>query len=167
MTTIDILKSEFERRLKEESLARIRQCVEALTVEELWKRPNENLVSVGNLVLHLSGNIRQYISSGIGGAKDNRNRNKEFETQSPISKDELLTLIGETIEEAVRTVAKISDHELNQEIKVQGFEETCLSVIIHVIEHCSYHVGQITYYTKLTKNIDTAYYGGLDLNITE
>jgi len=81
MNSIDIIKTEFERRLNDESLHRISKCISLLSDEEIWNRPNENLVSVGNLVLHLSGNIEQYINSGIGGKTDIRNRPIEFETK--------------------------------------------------------------------------------------
>jgi len=163
---IDIIKSEFERRVIEESFGRIEKCSQILSEDEFWHKPNENSNSVGNLVLHLSGNVRQYIHSGIDGQKDERDRDAEFSTRNIKNKETLVSELKEILAEANSIVSKLSLNELNEKRTVQGFSENVLSIVVHVIEHLSYHVGQITYYTKYLKDIDTGYYGGQDLNVT-
>ncbi|MBT8232762.1 MAG: DUF1572 family protein [Saprospiraceae bacterium] len=163
---VSIVKAEFERRLIEEGLTRIKKCLSMLSEKEVWHNQNKNTNSVGNLILHLSGNVTQYILSGIGDAEDLRVRDEEFDTTARISKDKLIAKIESTLHAANKTIQNIREEDLTKEIRVQGFSETTLSVIIHVIEHFSYHVGQITYYTKYIKDADTGYYEGLDLNIT-
>ncbi|MDA8692578.1 DUF1572 domain-containing protein [Saprospiraceae bacterium] len=163
---LDIIKKEFDRRMIEEGCQRIKQCCESLTEKELWHQANENTNSIANLIMHLSGNVRQYIISGIGSEKDMRERDLEF---SNIKRKEIDVIVSElikTVRQSSEVIHKLNLDELIESRKVQGFDETVLSIIIHVIEHFSYHVGQITYYTKATKNIDTGYYSGLDLNIT-
>jgi len=125
-----------------------------------------NTNSIGNLILHLEGNIRQYIISGLGGYPDARNRSQEFDSREQLSATELSSQLSYTLKKADMVVRQINQDRLTTEYIIQGFPHTCLSAIIHVIEHLSYHVGQITYYTKYIKDIDTAYYGGLDLDVT-
>lgn len=161
---IEIIKNEFHLRVIEESLLRIKQCVGRLTLKEIWHKENDNTNSIGNLILHLEGNIRQYIVSGVGGEKDTRERSKEFISGYTYDQKYLIEKLSTTLEAADSVMQKLSYHQLSEEVTIQGFQHTRLSAIIHVIEHLSYHVGQITYYTKYIKNIDTAYYGGLDLD---
>lgn len=164
---IDIVKNEFRRRLIEEGLSRIEKCLSYFTEDEIWERDNENTNSIGNIVLHLTGNVRQYIQAGVGLQKDSRQRDSEFDIENKHSKEVILEKLKNVLVESSNTISQLSISDLTQTRKVQGFDETVLSIIIHVIEHFSYHVGQITFYTKSKKNIDTAYYAGLDLNITD
>jgi len=152
------LKSEFERRIYEEGYERIVKCLSFLSEEELWARPNENTVSIGNLILHLSGNVRQWICAGLGGQEDVRERDLEFSTQGGITKSALCEKIKLTIIDAQDVIENTSLDDLAKTYAVQVYEETGLSIVVHVIEHFSYHIGQITYTVKSQKNIDTKYY---------
>lgn len=161
-----LIKKEFERRLIEEGLSRIIVCLDILSEDEIWHKQNGNTNSVGNLVLHLCGNVKQYIQAGIDLQKDTRVRDEEFMLSSRVSKNVLKTNIENTVKGANLVVQNLTKDTFLEKRKVQGFDENVTSIIIHVIEHFSYHVGQITFYTKYVKNTDTAYYGGLDLNVT-
>jgi uncharacterized damage-inducible protein DinB len=163
---LDIIKSEFKRRVLEESLVRIESCTAQLTEEEFWRKPNKNSNSIGHLVLHLKGNVTQYILSGIGGMKDERNRDLEFTSTALVDKNDLVKTLGLVLLSANGVVSNLKYRVLSESRKVQGFDENVLSIIIHVIEHLSYHVGQITYYTKYIKDIDTGYYKDKDLSVT-
>jgi len=164
MEIITIVREEFNKRMIEEGLTRIIKCVEILDEKDLWYKHNESSNSVGNLILHLSGNVRQYVVSGIAGQKDSRERDSEFNIESKIGKEELIENLKQALYEANGIVAGLKEEELKASKEVQGFGLTVLSILIHVIEHFSYHVGQITYFTKYFKDTDTAYYAGLDLN---
>ena len=163
---LEIIKKEFDRRMLEEGCHRIKQCCESLTKNELWHQANENTNSIANLIMHLRGNVRQYIISGIGIEKDIRERDLEFDNNNRKDIDRIINDLIDTVRRSSEVINNLSLDQLTEKRKVQGFDETVLSIIIHVIEHFSYHVGQITYITKATKNIDTGYYSGLDLNIT-
>jgi len=155
--------SEARLRLQNESLNRILQCIDLLDDDQLWSAPNSVTNSVGNLVLHLSGNIRQYFCHGIGGDTDIRERDGEFVPNQSVSRDDLKALITSAIEDGLTCVNAMSaDHWLT-EIHVQVFSMTRYSALIHVIEHTSYHVGQITHLTKAQTGEETGYYGGLEL----
>lgn len=161
---LNIIKSEFNQRVIDESLSRIIQCLNTLSHTEIWDSANPNTNAIGNLVLHLEGNIRQYIISGVGGTEDTRKRSSEFKKTHSHTRQQLSEHITHTLTQANTTVQKLTYNQLSEDVTIQGFAHTRLSAIIHVIEHLSYHVGQITYYTKLVKNIDTGYYSGEDLD---
>jgi len=151
--------------LQNKSYPRIVKCLGELSDAEIWRRPNENLASVGNLILHLCGNMRQWIISGIGGAPDKRERWKEFDEKGPIPRAELIQRLKSTLDEVV-TVLRNADHvKLTESRTVQGEVTTGVSVIMHVTEHFSYHTGQISLHVKLLKNIDLGYYKERDLNV--
>lgn len=162
----DEMVKETKRRIIHESIPRVKICLEKLSGEELWYRPNKNTVSVGNLVLHVGGNARQWILSGLGGHPDNRNREWEFNEKGPISAQKLLQQLDQLADEIVQVLDELPADILLKKIKVQGFEETGLSILIHAIEHFSYHVGQITYFVKSGKDIDLQYYSGKNLDQT-
>src|SRR5205085_2382135 len=88
---VEGLRRESRRRLIDESLPRIRKCLAELSDEEIWFRPNEQSNSMGNLVLHLCGNVGQYVLSGLGGAADHRRRPEEFSERGPVPRADLLT----------------------------------------------------------------------------
>ncbi len=154
----DALVEETKRRLLEESFPRLRQCLSMLTDEEIWRRPNPHSNGVGNLVLHLCGNALQWIGSGLGGDADERKRQWEFDERGPLPREELLALIQKTEETVARVVDQVSPEDLLEMRRVQTFEENGLSILVHVVEHFSYHVGQISYFTKALKDVDLGYY---------
>lgn len=152
------LRSEFNRRIFQEGFHRIVKCLAILTEDEVWRRPNENTVSVGNLILHLSGNVRQWICAGLGRQEDTRLRDMEFSTEGGMTKSRLISKIEKTVLDANKVVDKINAEDLTKMYDVQVYQENGLSIIVHVIEHFSYHVGQITFAVKSLKNVDTQYY---------
>jgi len=160
----DLLVNEVHRRLIVENIPRIKKCLGELTTEEIWFRPNENSNSVGNLVLHLCGNVRQWLLSGLGGYPDHRMRQKEFDELGPIPTSVLERHLNELAEETGKVLKKLTAEKLLQPVEVQGFRESGISVLVHVVEHFSYHTGQITYYVKWRKNINTGYYAGINLS---
>lgn len=166
MTLFENIQFEFNRRLKEESLPRILQCIQLLDDTQLWFSPNQNTNSVGVLILHLSGNIRQYICATFGKEPDIRDRDSEFYPLEKPTNKELAIHISSAINEAVAHVQALSNEHLTTSIPVQCFEESPISILIHVIEHTSYHVGQITWITKSLIDKDLKYYGDLPLSKT-
>jgi len=160
------LTEEVHRRLIGESLPRIEKCLTELTEEEIWYRPNEHSNSVGNLVLHLCGNVSQYVLSGLGGKPDLRQRQQEFDEKGPLPTQTLLDKLHAVMKEVEEVLQTVTSEELLRKRSVQGFEESGLSILVHVTEHFSYHTGQITYFVKWRKNRDMGYYAGLDLDQT-
>lgn len=156
--------AETRKRIIEESIPRIKQCLAELSDDQIWQKANSNTNSVGNLVLHLCGNVRQWIIHGLDGQHDVRQRNLEFSEVGPIPREVLLNQLHILMHDLDAALGRIVDHDLLEVKTVQKhFHENGVSILIHVIEHFSYHTGQITYFTKMIKDIDTAYYGKLEL----
>lgn len=146
------------RHLSQDFLPKIRTCVEMLSEEELWWRANQNTNSIGNLILHLCGNLRQWVNSGIGGAPDTRERDLEFSERGPIPGEELLKRLEETVREVLTVLDSADPQTLRDSRHIQVYDVTGLQAIFHVVEHFSYHTGQIIYITRLLKNTDLKFY---------
>jgi len=135
-------------------LPRIARCLTMLSEKEIWWRGNATSNSVGNLVLHLQGNVRQWIISGLGGSPDRRERDKEFAEHGPISRWKLLALLKRTVTEACRVLETLPPHDLSRMRQIQRFRVTGFKAVAHVTEHFAYHTGQIAYATKLLRRRD-------------
>jgi len=118
---------------------------------------------VGNIVLHLCGNVRQWIGAGLDGQADIRERDKEFAEKGPIPRAVLLAKLNDLEKEVRQVLATVQPKDLLNKRKVQIYEESGLSILVHVVEHFSYHVGQLTYIVKMLQDVDTGYYAGQDL----
>jgi uncharacterized damage-inducible protein DinB len=154
---------EVRRRMVQESMMKLQSCLDKLTLEQIWYRPNENTLSIGNTLLHLNGNVRQYILAGLAGGEDTRQRSKEFSERSVISKEDLLNPLKKTMQEVDQYLDKLDIDELTIVRPVQCFDESGVGILIHVVEHFSYHVGQVVYITKMLEDQDMGFYDGLDL----
>lgn len=144
--------------LVEDFLPKIERCIELLNDEQIWWRPNAESNSIGNLVLHLSGNARQWIVCGLGEAADQRNRDAEFAQREVITRDELLTRIKQTIADVDATLADFDPDRLLEKRRIQGYDVTALEAILHVVEHFSMHTGQIILLTKQLTAQDMHFY---------
>jgi len=161
-----LLLAEVRRRLFDESVPRLKKCLSLLSEAEIWYKPNPHANSVGNLVLHLCGNARQWILHGIGDQPDYRQRQAEFDEAGPLPTDQLLAALDQLSEEVEAVLAHLVPHQLVLARQVQGFNENTISILIHVVEHFSYHTGQVSYYTKIRKELDLGYYAGKALDVT-
>lgn len=151
-------------RLFEESMPRIKTCLEKLTTEQIWWRPNENSNSIGNLVLHLDGNVRQWILSGIAGVPDLRIRHLEFTSRKPIDAHALITILDNLQRDTHSVIRQVQLRDLLEKRPVQVYHETGVSILIHVTEHFSYHTGQIAYITKMLLDQQVDFYDDSLLN---
>ena len=163
LLTIAFVK-EIKRRIFEECFPRMKKCLAELSTEQIWYRPNESSNSIGNLVLHLQGNIRQWVVAGLGEKEDIRKRQEEFDEIGPVSTEKMLKDMKRLLLEVEQILNSTSTNDLLKIRNVQGYQESCFSILVHVTEHFSYHVGQMTYIVKMLKNMDMAYYAGHDLN---
>ena len=160
--------SEFKAQIilrLEENPPRIERCLSLLSEAEVWQKPNASSNSVGNLILHLCGNIRQYAISSLVNGTDLREREIEFSTAGGFSKQALFEKLQSTVAEALETIRGASDADMLRVRLVQGFEMSGIGIAIHVCEHFSYHTGQIAFWVKLVKDKDLGFYADLDLDI--
>lgn len=141
---------------------RLRTCVESLTDEQVWWRPNPSSNSIGNLVLHLDGNMRQWIVAAFNRQQDRRNRPAEFAEHGPLPCAELLGKLGATVREAEHVLLRLSEADLLAEYEIQGYHVRGLDAVYQVIEHFGLHYGQIAYVTKMLRDADLGFYRELD-----
>ncbi len=139
-------------------LPKIERCVDKLTTDDVWWRPNESSNSIGNLILHLAGNVRQWIIHGVGGATDVRKRQYEFDERNPIPPTELLNYLRSTLAEVDAVLARVSPDALQDVRHIQGLDRTVMEAIYHVVEHFGMHTGQIIYITKLRTSTDLGFW---------
>ena len=150
--------SQARHDLNHDYLPKIRRCLEVLSREDIWWRAHENTNSIGNLILHLCGNVRQWIVSGLGGEEDRRRRSAEFSRRLPLPKSQLLEELETTVQEATQVLETLSEQDLATTRRIQVYDVTGLQAVLDVVEHFAYHTGQIIYITRLRKNIDLKFY---------
>src|SRR5258708_29512401 len=119
----------------EDYLPKIERCLELLRDEQIWWRANPQSNSIGNLLLHLSGNVRQWIVCGVGGARDERDRDSEFAQGDMLPRDELLARLKQTLSEADAALAKFDAGKLLERHLMQGCALTGVSAIFYLFVH--------------------------------
>jgi hypothetical protein len=130
------------------ALDRIKHCLGQLDDEQVWLRPQPGLNSIGNLVLHLCGNLRQWVVAGLGGAPDVRDRPAEFAEQGPIPKEELLRRLAAVVEEARRVLAGVDARQLAEARRIQGFDVTGAAAVFDSVPHFRGHTQEIVHMTR-------------------
>lgn len=164
-STADVVRLFLEQSHKmlfDQSWPRLRSTVEGLTEEQLWWRPNEASNSIGNLLLHLNGNVRQWIVTSFNRRDDQRNRPAEFAEKSGGTARELLARLGATMDEAEQVFLRLTEADLVAPMDIQGYHTTGLAAVYHVVEHFGMHYGQIVYVTKALQGNDLGFYKELN-----
>jgi hypothetical protein len=141
---------------------RLKVCVEPLTVEQIWWRPNEASNSVGNLILHLNGNVTQWIVNAFSHGEDTRDRPAEFSAVGGLTAAELLDRLGATMAEAAKVLDRLTVDELRAPMEIQGHKTCGLDAVYHVVDHFGLHFGQIAYITKSLTARDLGFYKELN-----
>jgi hypothetical protein len=145
-------------RLVNQHWPRLRKCVESLTDEQIWWRPNPSSNSIGNLVLHLNGNVRQWLVDSFSKKEDQRDRPAEFAATGEISGSDLLAKLGGTIHEGEQVINRLTEADLIASYEIQGYNVHGLDAVYQVVEHFGLHCGQIAYITKMLKDQDLGFY---------
>jgi uncharacterized damage-inducible protein DinB len=148
------------RRLRQNA-ERIDKCVARLTEDQVWLRGHESENAVGNLLLHLGGNVRQWIVSGVGGTPDIRDRDSEFNAHQGPPKSELAAALRATVEEACGVVESLTSDRLVTIVHVQKYDVSVLEAVYHVVEHFAQHTGQIVFATKMLTGEELGFYSHL------
>jgi hypothetical protein len=130
------------------ALGRIAHCVGQLSDEQVWWRPRADMNAVGNLVLHLAGNVKQLIVSSIGGAADDRDRPAEFAERGPIPAADLMKRLTDVVERAKSAIAAASPEELCRVRRVMNFDLTGLQCLVRSVAHFRGHTQEIIHQTR-------------------
>jgi hypothetical protein len=141
---------------------RMQACVEPLNDEQVWWKPNAASNSIGNLILHLNGNVRQWLVASFNQLPDQRDRPAEFATEAGMSPAQLLARLGDTMQQADQVLAGLTDAELLAPYDIQGYHVFGLEAVYQVVEHFGLHYGQIAYIAKTLTACDLGFYRELD-----
>ena len=131
------------------ALRKIEHCVAQLSDEQLWWRSSPSMNSIGNLMLHLCGNVGQWIVAGLSGSEDTRRRQQEFDEQGPIPKADLLRQINDTVQAASDVLGTLSEETLLATRRIQGFDVTGLQAIFESVAHFRGHTQEIVHLTRM------------------
>ena len=134
--------------LSSEYLPKLCKCVEVLPPEMIWRRANESSNSIGNLLMHLAGNVREWIVAGIGGQPVARDRAGEFAARHGLPAMALIHELKKAVAEADQVLAGVSVDDLARSCTIQARETTVIAAIYHAVEHFAMHTGQIVLLTK-------------------
>lgn len=160
MTAAD-LGQEFVTYAREKlarQLGQILRGTRLLNEQEIWQRANAHCNSVGNLILHLTGNMHQWIVSGLGGEPLARNRSAEFAERGPLPTAAILASLESTVQRALAVLACLDTRQLAQRRTIQGYDVSALAAVFHAVEHFSGHTGQIVHLVKALKDVDLSLY---------
>lgn len=146
---IDASRSALRERLR-----KIRHCVDQLTDQQVWQRPRPEMNSIANILLHLCGNLRQWIVSGAGGSPDIRNRPAEFSDRSMTPKTQLLSNLEQVIGQCDEVLAHVNPMSLLEMRRIQGFEVQVLKAVFDTLSHLQGHVQEIIHMTRQIKGMD-------------
>lgn len=162
MDTLDHLFLDCSVRRLRQLQDRIQVCLSQLNDTQIWNRGGENENAIGNLVLHLCGNVRQWIIAGAGGSPDTRDRDSEFAARGNLSKADLDVRLRQTVEEACGVIQKLTPEQLAMRLSIQAYDVSVLEAVYHVVEHFSMHTGQIIFVTKMLTGADLGFYRHLN-----
>jgi uncharacterized damage-inducible protein DinB len=161
--TSDLFLEFSRRKLLDQYWPRLRAAVETLRNEQVWWRPNEASNSIGNLVLHLNGNVGQWMVASFTGQNDGRDRPAEFSAEVGLTAADLLERLGATMAEAKKVLDGLTEDDLLAAYEIQGYHVTGLEAIYQAVEHFGLHYGQIVYISKSLTNRDLGFYQDLSL----
>jgi uncharacterized damage-inducible protein DinB len=141
-----------------EFAGRIEVCLGKLNEDQIWARGHENENAVGNLALHLAGNVRQWIISGLGNNPDHRDRDSEFDARGGRTAAELSANLRSTVEQATQIIAGLDTAQLTRMYEIQAYPVSGIEAVYHVVEHFAMHTGQIIFATKMVTGVDLGFY---------
>jgi uncharacterized damage-inducible protein DinB len=154
---VALIAEQWKREVPEGYLPKIVDSLNLLSDDNIWWRPNDASNSLGNLVLHLCGNLSQWILAGLGGVEFVRKRDLEFSEKGPIPREQLLEKLRGTVRQTSRVIKGLSASDLVRSYGIQGYNVTGYEAAIHVTTHFAYHAGQIIYVAKMKRGEDLGF----------
>lgn len=154
---MQILANQVKVRIVEENIARLKKCIADLSIEELNFTCNEHTLSIAQTVVHLNGNVRQWLLHHLLSIPSIRERSLEFDFVCS-NKENLLQILADLANDICIHESEIANLNGENEIVIQGMQNTVVSALVHIIEHFSYHTGQAALITKIIKQKDLGFY---------
>jgi len=155
--TVESLFLKFSADKLRQFADRIEVCVDKLNDEQIWARGHESSNAIGNLILHLNGNVRQWIISELGGNPCERDRDAEFAARGNVTGAELIARLKNTVEHAAQVISSLTTDRLTRMYDIQSYACSGVEAVYHVVEHFAEHTGQIIFATKLLTREDLGF----------
>lgn len=152
------LVTEYAATKLEDHFEQVSRCARMLSVEQLWHQINAHSNSVANLLLHLNGNVRQWVLGGLAGREIQRDRQAEFDARGGAEVEALLAELHETVREACGVIRGMEEAHLAWEFSIQSYRVSGAAAVMHVVEHFAFHTGQIVTMTKAMLDVDVSLY---------
>jgi uncharacterized damage-inducible protein DinB len=151
---------ELAGRYLAEYLDKIERATAGLDDAALWRRANQRSNSIANLLLHLRGNLAQWVLGGLLGEPFERHRGAEFAAREGAGRAELLAALAETVGRVRAGIARLDAAALDRPLTIQGYATDGRDALFHVVEHMSYHTGQIVMLAKelLPASVELEFY---------
>lgn len=152
-----LLVDELKVRIVDEGMFRLKLCLSELSLEEVNHRINDHTLSVAQSIVHLNGNVRQWLFEHVLNQENQRYRDKEF-VHTAKSKIELFEILAILESDILAFLPLLKKADPDKILCIQGIENTTVSALVHIIEHFSYHTGQVALLTKIRHNRDLGFY---------
>jgi uncharacterized damage-inducible protein DinB len=136
-------------RLISDYPGQVNACLDVLTDEDIWWRPNPQSNAVGNLVMHLAGSNRYYLEQVIGGRDIGRNRDTEFAARDGGTRDQVRAVWNHAVRVCEEILNSLEPSQMMQETDRTGKQTTYAQILLHVTHHNAAHMGQIVWITKM------------------
>jgi uncharacterized damage-inducible protein DinB len=154
MSTADLVTKDSVYFLRDLFLVRLAKAARTIDPGDLWWSPHEGAISIGTILRHLEGNVRQWVLSGLAGWPDDRKRADEFADVPCGGLEILLERLNTTVQAAANHVAGMSAQDLEAKYEIQGSSVTGVYAVMHVVEHFSWHTGQAVWIAKSRAGVD-------------
>jgi uncharacterized damage-inducible protein DinB len=156
--SVESLFLEFSTGKLRQLTCRIDTCLGKLNEDQIWARGHENQNAIGNLVLHLAGNVNQWILESFGSVPLRRDRDGEFAARGGFTGAQLTTKLNAIVERATAIVANLTTEQLTATYTIQNYPVTGVDAVYHVVEHFAQHTAQIIFATKMLTSDDLGFY---------
>jgi uncharacterized damage-inducible protein DinB len=138
--------------------SRIDTCLGKLNEDQIWARGHESENAIGNLALHLAGNVSQWILESLGGVPLQRDRDGEFSARGGVTGPQLATKLNAIVAQATAVIASLTTEQLTAAYTIQNYPVTGVDAVYHVVEHFAQHTAQIIFATKMLTADDLGFY---------
>jgi uncharacterized damage-inducible protein DinB len=136
-------------RMVDDDPSQIGECLDVITDEDIWWRPDEKSNALGNIMLHLIGSNRLYIGYGVGARALERDRAAEFTARGNPRRDVVVDAWNETVHMMRQVFDALQPSQMMERTDRTGKTTTIASILLHASHHTAAHMGQVVWITKL------------------
>ncbi len=134
-------------------LDQLRRILEEFPEHKIWERPGPDMVSLGNLICHVAGSMRDWFENGLGQGHWNRDRQNEFDRSGDLTRAEILDELNETRQHCDSFLQEVNADNWNDERHFRNKSYLVREVLWHQVEHVAYHAGQAAFLRRIVADL--------------